>query len=60
MRWTAATVAVVGYQILLASAFGFWGLLTISRSLPAITTNLTLMAVPVVGLASSVPLANEP
>jgi len=60
IRWTAATVAVVAYQILLASAFGFWGLLTISRSLPAITTNLTLMAVPVVGLASSVPLANEP
>ncbi|HET9672763.1 MAG TPA: DMT family transporter [Actinomycetota bacterium] len=59
IRWTAGTVAVIGYQILLASAFGFWGLLTISRSLPAITTNLTLMAVPVVGLASSVPLAGE-
>ena len=59
IRWTAATVAVVGYQVLLASAFGFWGLLTISRSLPAITTNLILMAVPVVGLVSSIPLADE-
>ena len=47
----AATVAIVVYQIFLGSAFGFWGLLTISRSLPAITTNLLLMAVPVVGLA---------
>jgi drug/metabolite transporter (DMT)-like permease len=59
IRWTAATVGVVAYQIFLGSAFGFWGLLTISRSLPAITTNLTLMAVPVVGLLSSIVIANE-
>jgi drug/metabolite transporter (DMT)-like permease len=60
VRWTSGTIAVVAYQILLASSFGFWGLVTISRSLPAITTNLTLMAVPVVGLGSSVALAGEP
>jgi drug/metabolite transporter (DMT)-like permease len=59
IRWTAATVGVIAYQVFLGSAFGFWGLLTISRSLPAITTNLTLMAVPVVGLISSIPIANE-
>lgn len=59
IRWTAPTVAVVAYQVFLGSAFGFWGLLTISRSLPAITTNLTLMAVPVVGLVSSIAIANE-
>lgn len=59
IRWTPATAAVVAYQIFVASAFGFWGLVTVSRSLPAITTNLTLMAVPVVGLLSSGPLADE-
>jgi drug/metabolite transporter (DMT)-like permease len=59
IRWTMMTVAIVAYQILLGSAFGFWGLLTISRSLPAITTNLTLMAVPVVGLLSSSWIADE-
>jgi drug/metabolite transporter (DMT)-like permease len=59
IRWTTATVAVVAYQVLLGSAFGFWGLLTISRSLPAITTNLTLMAVPVVGLVSSIAITGE-
>jgi drug/metabolite transporter (DMT)-like permease len=59
IRWTTQTVAIVAYQILLGSAFGFWGLLTISRSLPAITTNLTLMAVPVVGLLSSIGIAEE-
>lgn len=59
IHWTTTTVAIVAYQILLGSAFGFWGLLTISRSLPAITTNLTLMAVPVVGLVSSIGIADE-
>lgn len=58
-RWTATTVAIVAYQVLLGSGFGLWGLLTIGRSLPAITTNLTLMAVPVVGLASSIVLTGE-
>ncbi len=59
IRWSPGTVAVVGYQILIASAFGFWGLLTISRSLPAITTNLLMMGVPVVGLASSIAITDE-
>ncbi|HEX5936210.1 MAG TPA: DMT family transporter [Actinomycetota bacterium] len=59
IAWDAATVAVVVYQIFLGSAFGFWGLLTVSRSLPAITTNLLLMAVPVVGLASSIAITDE-
>jgi drug/metabolite transporter (DMT)-like permease len=59
VRWTVDAVAIVAYQVFLASAFGFWGLVTVSRSLPAITTNLTMMAVPVVGLLSSVPLADE-
>lgn len=60
VRWTARTVAIVLYQVFLGSAFGFWGLLTISRSLPAMTTTLTLMAVPVVGLGSSIALVDEP
>jgi drug/metabolite transporter (DMT)-like permease len=58
--WTSETIAIVAYQILLGSAFGFWGLLTISRSLPSITANLLLMAVPVVGLLSSVVIVEEP
>ena len=60
IRWTPTTIAIVAYQVLLGSAFGFWGLLTIGRSLPAITTNLTLMAVPAVGLTSSVVIVEEP
>jgi drug/metabolite transporter (DMT)-like permease len=60
VRWTGGTVAIVVYQVFLASAFGLWGLLTIGRSLPAITANLTVMAVPVVGLATSVIFVAEP
>jgi drug/metabolite transporter (DMT)-like permease len=60
VTWTAGTIAIVAYQVLLGSAFGLWGLLTIGRSLPAITANLSVMAVPVVGLATSVVFVDEP
>jgi drug/metabolite transporter (DMT)-like permease len=59
VRWTGGTVAIVAYQIVLGSSFGLWGLLTIGRSLPAITANLGVMAVPVVGLATSVAFVDE-
>jgi drug/metabolite transporter (DMT)-like permease len=60
VTWTMATAGNVAYQAVLASAFGIWGFLTMSRSLPAISTNLTLMAVPAIGLASSVLFVGEP
>lgn len=60
IRWTGTTVAIVVYQIAFASAIGVWGLLTIARSLPAITANLSVMAVPVVGLTTSIVFTGEP
>jgi len=60
VEWSVSTVGIVAYQIALASAFGVWGGLTVARSLPAISANLMLMAVPAVGLASSILLVNEP
>jgi drug/metabolite transporter (DMT)-like permease len=60
VRWTLGTAAIVAYQVFLGSAFGLWGLLTIGRSLPAITANLSVMAVPVVGLGTSVAFVDEP
>jgi drug/metabolite transporter (DMT)-like permease len=59
VRWTPATVAVVVYQAVPASAFAMWALLTIGRSLPAIGANLSVMAVPVVGLVASVVFLGE-
>jgi len=41
------------------SGFALWGQLTVLRSHPAISTNLALMLVPVVGLLSSVIVVDE-
>lgn len=60
VEWTLATVGVVAYQIALASAFAVWGAITLMRSVPAISANLILMAVPVVGLLSSIVFVDEP
>ena len=57
--WNLTTGWIVAYQILLGSAFGTWGLLTLARSLPAISANLALMAVPVIGVASSALIVDE-
>lgn len=42
------------------TAFPFWAAVTVARSLPALTTALTMLLVPVVGLLSSVALLGEP
>lgn len=60
VAWTTSTVAVVSYQVLLGSIVALWGSLVLIRSVPAITSTLLLMAVPVVGLATSVVLVDEP
>jgi drug/metabolite transporter (DMT)-like permease len=60
ISWPSGAASVVVYQVALGSAFGLWGLLTLSRSLPTITANLSLMAVPVIGLLSSVAFTSEP
>jgi drug/metabolite transporter (DMT)-like permease len=57
--WTTREVAVVGYQVVLASGFGVWGILTLGRSLPAATSGAVWMAVPAVGVASSILLVDE-
>lgn len=59
VTWTLPTAGIVAYQVALASAFGVWGGLTLMRSLPAISANLALMAVPAVGLGSSILLVDE-
>ena len=49
----------MAYQIALASAFAVWGAITLTRSVPAISATLILMAVPVVGLLSSIAFFDE-
>jgi drug/metabolite transporter (DMT)-like permease len=57
--WTAQEVAVVGYQVVLASGFGVWGILTLSRRLSAVSAGAVFMAVPAIGVASSILLVGE-
>lgn len=53
------TVLVVAYQGVFASAIGVWGVLAVTRSLGAVSSNLALMMVPVIGLVSSAMLLSE-
>jgi drug/metabolite transporter (DMT)-like permease len=57
--WTPQLVWIVLYQGLLASGIAFWVQIVILRNLSAVSTNLTLMAVPVVGVLSSAIILGE-
>jgi drug/metabolite transporter (DMT)-like permease len=60
VRLTMTTVIVAVYSGPLITAFPFWAFLTVARTLPAITTSLTLLLVPVIGFVSSALLLDEP
>jgi len=57
--WTPQLVWVVLYQGMLATGIAFWAQIVILRNFSAVSTNLTLMAVPVVGVVSSAILLGE-
>jgi drug/metabolite transporter (DMT)-like permease len=57
--WTPQLGGVVAYQGVLATGIAFWAQIVILRNLAAISANLTLMAVPVVGVVSSALLVGE-
>ena len=57
---TMNTIIVALYSGPLITAFPFWAFVTVARTLPAITTSLTLLLVPAIGLVSSAILIGEP
>ncbi len=57
--WTPQLAAIVAYQGILATGVAFWATIVILRNLAAVSTNLTLMAVPVVGVVSSAIILGE-
>ena len=57
--WTVQLAGVVAYQGVLATGVAFWAQIVILRNLAAVSANLTLMAVPVVGVVSSAVLFGE-
>ncbi len=59
IEWTIPLGLVVAYQGILATGVAFWAQIVILRNLAAVSTNLTLMAVPVVGVVSSAIFVGE-
>lgn len=60
IQWTRTLVAIMAYNGPVASAFAFWAYVTVSRSLPAMSTSLGSLGVPVMGVLSSVVILGEP
>jgi len=59
LDFTLNTIIVAVYSGPLITAFPFWAFITVARTLPAITTSLSLLLVPAVGLVSSAILIGE-
>ena len=57
--WTPQLAWVVAYQGMMATGLAFWAQIVILRNLTAVSTNLSLMGVPVVGVVSSAVLLGE-
>jgi drug/metabolite transporter (DMT)-like permease len=59
-EWSPTLIAVIVYNGPIASAFGYWALVSVNKNLPAITTSLFLLGVPVVGaIASAIALGEH-
>ena len=57
--WTVELFYVVGFVGIAATAFCYWGAVTVARHLPAMVSSLGFLGVPVVGIASSAVLLSE-
>lgn len=57
--WTPQLAGVVAYQGMMATGLAFWAQIVILRNLAAVSANLSLMGVPVVGVVSSAVLLGE-
>ena len=60
IAWTGRVIGVIAYNGLLATAFGVWAMVTVSRALPAIASSLGYLGAPVVGYLSAALLLGEP
>lgn len=59
LSWTPISTWVMAYQIVLASGYGTWGTITMSRTLPSMTAGIWFMAVPLIGVISSALILGE-
>ncbi len=59
INWDWRGLVIVAAMGSVGTALPFWALLTLNRALPAITTSLSLLAVPAVGLIASMAILGE-
>ena len=60
IHWTPRLIVILLYNGILASAFCSWAFNEVARSLPATTTSLGSLGVPVIGLSASAAWLGEP
>jgi|TARA_Y100000294_G_scaffold9036_2_gene8697 drug/metabolite transporter (DMT)-like permease len=58
-EWSPPLVAILAYNGPIASGFCFWAYITVSRNLPAMSTALGSLGVPVLGVLSSALILGE-
>lgn len=54
IQWGAALGWVLLYNGPIATAFCFWAMISVTRALPAITTSLSMLTVPMVGYVAAI------
>ncbi len=59
IRWSPSLITKLVYISVFATAFSYWGVIEVTRRLPAVTTSLVFLAVPVIGLISSAIVLGE-
>ena len=60
IRWSTELVLVLAYNGPIATAFCFWAMISVTRALPAVSTSLGSLGVPVVGMMSAAWWLGEP
>jgi drug/metabolite transporter (DMT)-like permease len=59
IAWSGELIAILLFNGPVATAFCFWAVVTVQRSLPAISTSLGLLGVPTAGVILSALLLGE-
>lgn len=59
IRWEAPLWIILLYNGPITTAFCFWAMITVTRALPAITTSLATLSVPLVGYLASMAMLGE-
>ena len=60
IQWSGELWAVILYNGPIATGFCTWAIVTVTRALPALTTSLGTLGVPVTGVVASALVLNEP